>query len=83
VGAFTMNSNAFHAENGEGYKFIGEVLAELDKLNPQISSRLAGSLIRWRRYDEKRGLLMKSELEKLAATKLSDDLYEIVSRGLK
>jgi aminopeptidase N len=83
VGAFTMNSNAFHAEDGEGYKFLGEVIVELDKLNPQISSRLAGSLIRWKKYDEKRGALMKAELEKLAASKLSDDLYEIVSRGLK
>jgi len=83
VGAFTMNSKAFHAEDGEGYKFIGEVLAELDKLNPQISSRMAGSLIQWRRYDERRGKLMKQELEKLAASKLSDDLFEIVNRGLK
>ena len=62
---------------------MGEVLAELDQLNPQISSRLAGNLINWRRYDETRGLQMKAELEKLAATKLSDDLYEIVTRGLK
>lgn len=78
-----MNSNAFHAQNGEGYRFLGEVLVELDKLNPQISSRLAGSLIRWKKYDEKRGALMKAELEKLAGIKLSDDLYEIVNRGLK
>jgi aminopeptidase N len=44
---------------------------------------VAKSLIQWRRYDETRGKLMKAELEKLAATKLSDDLYEIVTRGLK
>lgn len=78
-----MNQAAFHAESGEGYKFLGEILAELDKLNPQISSRMAGSLIQWRRFDEKRGTMMKAELEKLSKSKLSDDLYEIVSRGLK
>jgi aminopeptidase N len=83
VGAFTMNSAAFHAENGAGYKFIGEMLDQLDKLNPQVSSRMAGSLIQWRRYDEKRGGLMKAELERLAASKLSENLYEVVSRGLK
>jgi aminopeptidase N len=44
---------------------------------------MAGSLIQWRRYDERRGKLMKQELEKLAASKLSDDLFEIVNRGLK
>lgn len=83
IGAYASNSAAFHDEAGESYKFMGEVLMELDQLNPQVSSRLAGSLIQWRRYDEKRGQLMKAELEKLAATKLSDDLYEIVTRGLK
>lgn len=83
IGAFTMNSAAFHNENGDGYKFISEMLIELDKINPQVSSRMAGSLIQWRRYDEKRGALMKSELETLTSLKLSDDLYEIVTRALK
>ena len=59
-------------------------LAELDKINPMVSSRMAGSLIQWRRYDEKRGEKMKAELEKLAAMKpISDDLYEIVTKGLQ
>lgn len=83
VGAFAMNSAAFHAESGEGYKFLGEILVELDQLNPQISSRLATNLIQWRRYDEKRAQLMKKELQKLSTLKLSNDLFEIVSRGLK
>ena len=84
VSAFTQNAAPYHAENGEGYQFVGEVIAELDKLNPQISSRMGGSLIQWRRYDEERGLLMKAELKKLAAMKpISDDLFEVVTRGLK
>ena len=44
---------------------------------------MAGSLIQWRRFDKERGNLMKAQLERLAGMKLSDDLYEIVSRGLK
>lgn len=84
IAAFTMNSAPFHDESGEGYRFLGDIIAQLDKLNPQISSRIAGSLIQWRRYDEKRGALMKAELEKLVAMKpISDDLFEVVSRGLK
>lgn len=82
ISAFTMNSAHFHDESGEGYKFLGETIAELDKLNPQVSSRMASSLIQWRRYNEKRGALMKAELERLANTKLSEDLFEIVNRGL-
>lgn len=83
IGAFAMNEAAFHAENGEGYQFLADMVKQVDKLNPQISSRLAGNLIKWRRYDEKRGAVMKGELEKLSTDKLSKDLYEIVSRGLK
>ena len=82
VSVFTMNPS-FHDPSGEGYKFIGELLVELDKLNPQVSSRLASSLIRWRRYDEKLGAMMKAELEKLKAMQpISEDLYEIVSKAL-
>jgi len=83
IGAFTMNT-AFHDESGEGYTFLGNILGELDKLNPQISSRMASSLIQWRKYSPERGEQMKAELEKLAAMKpISEDLYEIVNRGLK
>ena len=83
VGAFASNT-AFHDETGAGYQFLVEILEELDKLNPQISSRMAGSLIQWRKYNKERGALMKDALEKLAAMKpISDDLFEIVSRGLK
>lgn len=84
ISVFAMNSAPFHAEDGSGYKFLGEILADLDKLNPQISSRMAGGLIQWRRYDDKRAKLMKAELEKLSSMdKISDDLFEVVSRGLK
>jgi aminopeptidase N len=83
IGSFTMNTAAFHAKDGTGYRLLGDILVELDELNPQISSRMAGSLIKWRKYDETRGALMKAELEKLASKKLSDDLFEIVNRGLK
>ena len=84
VSTFTMNSASFHDESGAGYKFLGEIIAELDKLNPQVSSRTANSLIQWRRYNKKRGDLMREELETLAAMKpISEDLYEVVTRGLK
>ena len=84
IGAFSMNLAPFHDASGEGYKFLNSVLKELDPINPQISSRMAGALITWRKYDEKRGALMKAELEDLAKMKpISDDLFEIVNRGLK
>ena len=84
ISAFTMNSAAFHAASGEGYKFVGDILMELDKLNPQISSRMGSSLIQWKRYDADRGALMKAELERVAAMKpISDDLSEILNSALE
>merc|ERR1712232_480244 len=77
ISAFTMNLAPFHAEDGEGYKFIADTIAELDKLNPQISSRMGTSLIQWRKYGEERAAMMKGELKKLSEMKLSDDLFEI------
>ena len=45
---------------------------------------MAGSLIQWRKYNEERGAVMKAELQKLSEMKpISDDLFEIVTRGLK
>lgn len=83
IGAFSRNEAAFHAADGSGYKFIGEILAELDSINPTIASRLGKVLIKWRRYDPTRGAMMKGELEKLNQKNLSKDLFEVVSSGLK
>lgn len=78
-----MNAAHFHADGGEGYKFLGEIVAQVDKLNPQMSSRMGGGLIQWR-YSEERGAKMKEELHKLANMEpISPDLFEVVSRGLK
>ncbi len=83
ISSFTMNLAPFHAADGEGYKFIGETIAELDKLNPQLSSRIGKTMITWKKYGKERADLMKAELQKLAEMKLSDDLYEVVNSGLK
>jgi len=82
LSAFSMNTAGFHGEGG--YEFIAEKIAEVDALNPQISSRMAASsLIGWKKLTSERGSFMKEQLAKLSEKKLSSDLYEIVSRGLK
>ena len=83
ISVFTRNA-AFHDGLGAGYEFVGDILKELDPINPQVASRMASSLIKWRRYDENRGRLMKAQLERIVSMKpISDDLFEIVNRGLK
>ena len=84
ISVFAMNAAHFHAIDGNGYKFLGEIIAKTDKINPQLSSGMGRALIRWKRYSQERGALMKTELQSLSEMKpISDDLFEVVGRGLK
>lgn len=81
---FNNNSTNFHAKNGEGYKFAGEILTELNQSNPQVASNLIDPLLKYRRYDEQRQKLMRAELEKLFhLDNLAKDLFEKVSKALE
>ncbi len=83
LGAFGANQVRFHHGSGEGYRFIADQVLALDRINPQISSRIVSVFNRWRRFDADRQSLMKAELERIMATEgLSKDVYEIVSKAL-
>jgi aminopeptidase N len=84
IGAFAMlNPTGFHARDGSGYRFHADQVVALDALNPQVASRMASAFNRWKRYDEKRRVLMRTELERIASTEgLSPDVFEIVSNAL-
>jgi aminopeptidase N len=84
ISSFAGNMGAFHAKDGKGYEFIADCVLELDKLNPQVASRLSGSFSSWRKFDEQRQSLMKAQLERiLSINGLSKDTFEVVSRSLK
>ena len=36
IGGFCGSPVNFHAKDGLGYKFLGEIVLQLDKLNPQV-----------------------------------------------
>lgn len=36
IGGFCGSPVNFHAKDGSGYKFLGELVVQLDKLNPQV-----------------------------------------------
>ena len=84
IGAFTQaNPRNFHAKDGSGYAFLTEMLLKLDKINPQITARLATPFTRWQRLDTARQDMMKEQLRLLAAkTALSRDLQELVMKSL-
>ncbi len=82
IGAFTQNLAVFHREDGAGYRLLCEQILLLDQRNPQVAARMAGPFTRWKKLEPKRRELMKAELQRMQAGKLSKDLYEIVTKSL-
>ena len=84
IGAFAQgNPVRFHDPSGAGYAFLADHILILDPMNPQIAARLVTAFTLWKRYDEKRKALMKSQLERIVNTpKLSKDVHEIVTKSL-
>ncbi|WP_036169831.1 aminopeptidase N [Massilia sp. 9096] len=77
------NPVGFHAPDGSGYAFWAEQVIALDALNPQVASRLARAMDRWRRYTPALQAHMKAALQQVAGqAKLSNDVREVVSKAL-
>jgi aminopeptidase N len=84
ISAFALaNPVRFHQQSGAGYQFIADQVITLDRLNPQIASRLVRALMNWKHYEVKRADKMRQQLERIAATdNLSKDVMEIVAKSL-
>ena len=68
VGAFAgANQVRFHDAKGEGYRFLADIVIQLDPSNPQVAARIVGPLGQWRRMDAGRQALMKAELNRILA----------------
>ena len=82
--AFAMeNPLHFHAADGSGYRWIAEQVIALDKLNPQVASRLARAFDRWKKYDEGRQAHARAALESIRdSAGLSGNVGEVVGRAL-
>ena len=84
VGAFAgANQVRFHDPAGEGYRFLADIVVQLDPSNPQVAARIVGPLGQWRRMDTGRQALMKAELSRiLGLPGLSTNTFEMVSKSL-
>uniref|UniRef100_A0A166FA84 Peptidase M1 alanyl aminopeptidase C-terminal domain-containing protein n=2 Tax=Daucus carota subsp. sativus TaxID=79200 RepID=A0A166FA84_DAUCS len=83
IGGFCGSPVNFHAKDGSGYRFLGDLVVQLDKLNPQVASRMVSAFSRWKRYDETRQGHAKAQLEMIvSANGLSENVYEIASKSL-
>lgn len=80
---FTRNYSYFHAKDGSGYKFIADKIIEIDKINAQIASGLAGAFKIYGKLDVYHKNVMKEQLKRIIETNnLSDNTFEIVSKIL-
>ncbi|MFT7642405.1 MAG: aminopeptidase N, partial [Pirellulaceae bacterium] len=84
LGAFCrQNQVRFHQADGAGYEFITDKILELDRRNPQVAANLVACFNQWKSFDGDRQALMKTQLERIAATEaVSKDVGEIVGRSL-
>jgi len=84
IGQFCRNNPInFHAKDGSGYQFLAEQILVLNKLNPQVASRMLGAFNSWRQYDAARQTMMKQVLINIASQPdLSSDVYEVVTKYL-
>ena len=81
--ANAINFHALQDGKAEGYRFLADEVVRLNTQNPQIASRLLVPLTKWKKYSPQRQALMKTELERiLAESKLSKDVFEVVSKSL-
>ncbi|KAH9605878.1 hypothetical protein KSS87_011573 [Heliosperma pusillum] len=83
IGGFCGSPVNFHAKDGSGYKFLGDLVVQLDKINPQVASRMVSAFSRWKQFDETRQALAKAHLEKILSNDgLSENVFEIASKSL-
>jgi aminopeptidase N len=80
----TFGSNLVHLHRADGasYTFMRDQIAKLNDINPQVGSAMARTLMRWRQFDPARQAKIKACLESLLELKLSQNVYEIVSKSL-
>lgn len=72
----------FHDPDKNSYDFFAEKIIELDKLNPQVATRIASVFNPWIKLPEFQKAKARVALEKIIATGLSKNTYEIVSKSL-
>jgi len=84
IGAFASNNLLhFHQLSGKGYQFLTKHVIALNKINPQIASRMVSIFNTWNILDKKRRELILSELKQIRETpNLSPDVFEIVEKSL-
>ena len=74
----------FNRPDGEGYRFVGGVISDLDKQNPSVAARIATAFRSWRMLEPQRRGLAEATLRAMQQSEpVSRDLGDILSRTLE
>ena len=84
VGNFAAaNPSQFNRPDGAGYRFIGDIVIETDRTNPQVAARLLGAFRSWRTLEPGRRALARETVARIASSEdLSADVSDIATRAL-
>jgi aminopeptidase N len=83
VRGFVSNLVHFHKIDGSGYRFLADVVLQLDGFNSQIAGRIVPPLVRMNDYDATRAMLMHDAvLLILNKTDLSKNVREVAEAGI-
>jgi aminopeptidase N len=83
LATFSRNPAAFNRPDAAGYLFWADRVLELDSINPQLASRLARAMDRWRKLADPYRAAAREALQRVAAkTDLSSDVREIIGHAL-
>jgi aminopeptidase N len=78
------NPEVFHKLDGSGYKFLADLVIELNGINPKTGSRIVAQLAQLKRYDEQRQKLMLAELERIMETpNLGTAIKEVAGQAIQ
>lgn len=81
---FASSAVNFHAADGSGYKFLADMVLQVDKLNYQVAARIASAFTSVKQLDASRQALIQAELKRVLASEgLSANVSEILSKTVE
>ncbi len=80
--SFAANLPQLHAQDGSGYAFMVKYLQQLDRINPEVASRVAQPLAVLQKLQGKQKVLLYGHLKNLRETVKSKTLIETLNRAL-
>ena len=83
VGSFQNNNiELFHANDGSGYKFVTNQIILIDKINPQIASRVVTPLTNISKFNEISKKRINKYLVNILKSNPSNDVLEVVKNAI-